>query len=267
MGRSIGSRDWRELALLAGEVGELAPGDLDAALDHALDRLRALLGGDRCFAVVACRPPGPVPGDHPLWGWEPRHVVHRGLPLELEAAVQGWWAREARHRQDAHTRGMTAGHGATRVHLRAELVDDRSWPGTPAGGVARDLGMDDRLVGARPGNRGTEIYVGFDRALGDPRRFGPRERALLETALGALAPLVRRLALAYGPHADGRRLSPREREVLGHLARGLSEKEIADRMALTVGSLHQYVRALFRKTGVRSRAELLAVWMGSRPQR
>ena len=53
-------------------------------------------------------------------------------------------------------------------------------------------------------------------------------------------------------------LSPRELTVLRSLSRGLRSKEIAEEMRITSGTVNTYIRHIYEKLHVRSRAE--AVW-------
>ena len=53
-------------------------------------------------------------------------------------------------------------------------------------------------------------------------------------------------------------LSPREREVLDHLARGYLYKEIAARLAISYDTVHTYVRRIYEKLQVHSRTEAVA---------
>ena len=55
-----------------------------------------------------------------------------------------------------------------------------------------------------------------------------------------------------------RRLSQRESEVLGLIARGLSTKEVGERLSLTVETIRTYVKNIYEKMHVRSRAEAVA---------
>lgn len=56
-------------------------------------------------------------------------------------------------------------------------------------------------------------------------------------------------------------LSPRRRETLKHLLSGDSEKQIAQKLALSRHTVHVYVKDLYRHFGASSRAELLARWV------
>jgi DNA-binding NarL/FixJ family response regulator len=53
-------------------------------------------------------------------------------------------------------------------------------------------------------------------------------------------------------------LSPREEEVLRLLAKGHRSKEIAEELGLGVGTVNTYVRHIYDKLHVRSRAEAVA---------
>jgi DNA-binding NarL/FixJ family response regulator len=58
--------------------------------------------------------------------------------------------------------------------------------------------------------------------------------------------------------ADEDALSPREREVLDHLAQGYLYKEIAARLAISYDTVHTYVRRIYEKLQVHSRTEAVA---------
>jgi DNA-binding NarL/FixJ family response regulator len=59
-----------------------------------------------------------------------------------------------------------------------------------------------------------------------------------------------------GPAGEG--LSPREQEVLDLLARGYLYKEIAERLNISVPTVNTYVRRMYEKLHVRSRAQAVA---------
>jgi DNA-binding NarL/FixJ family response regulator len=57
---------------------------------------------------------------------------------------------------------------------------------------------------------------------------------------------------------NGEDLSPREQEVLDLLARGYLYKEIAERLNISVPTVNTYVRRMYEKLHVRSRAQAVA---------
>jgi DNA-binding NarL/FixJ family response regulator len=58
--------------------------------------------------------------------------------------------------------------------------------------------------------------------------------------------------------ADEEQLSSREQEVLELLARGYLYKEIAERLNISVPTVNTYVRRMYEKLHVRSRAQAVA---------
>jgi DNA-binding NarL/FixJ family response regulator len=63
---------------------------------------------------------------------------------------------------------------------------------------------------------------------------------------------------------DGAALTRRELEVLRLVASGLTNRQIADRLVLSVHTVERHVNNLYRKLGVRNRAEatVLAIRRG-----
>lgn len=59
--------------------------------------------------------------------------------------------------------------------------------------------------------------------------------------------------------------SPRLRSVLELLRKGHSEKEIAHELGLAASTIHDYVKQIFKRLGVHSRSELMALWVRDLP--
>jgi two-component system nitrate/nitrite response regulator NarL len=70
-----------------------------------------------------------------------------------------------------------------------------------------------------------------------------------------LAERAKQLAktLRYG---DGPPLAPRERQLISFVRRGLRNREIAEQLGVTEGTVKVYLHAVFEKLGVSSRTEL-----------
>lgn len=85
-----------------------------------------------------------------------------------------------------------------------------------------------------------------------------------------LDPTVARVFVGGNPRPDpgvgpalnpGEGLTTQERRLLEGLAAGDSNKELADRLTLTDGTIRNYLSGLYGKLGVRSRTEAVAWWL------
>lgn len=81
------------------------------------------------------------------------------------------------------------------------------------------------------------------------------ETPISARAASHLLSLVRDEPVAEEADADAPHLSPRERELLEYLARGLSRKEAARIMNLSPYTVAEYVQGIYRKLQVKSRGE------------
>lgn len=122
-------------------------------------------------------------------------------------------------------------------------------------------GITDRLFVVMPVNEDVESYFMFDRLRGQPD-FTPQDLEIASYALRSLGWLNRQIHLSYGQLMADAPLTPTERGVLKHMLAGSAEKNIAEAMGQSPHTTHQYVKTLFRKFNVRSRAELTALWLG-----
>jgi DNA-binding NarL/FixJ family response regulator len=94
--------------------------------------------------------------------------------------------------------------------------------------------------------------------------------ALLELLHGGVpmtSTIARHVADYFRKRAKTRgemvRLSPRETELLTLLAKGYSNKEIADKLSLTLETIQSYLKSVYKKMHVHSRAEAAAKYMSS----
>ena len=112
-------------------------------------------------------------------------------------------------------------------------------------------------------------------------RFEPEEleRRILAVARGemVLSPAVTpavfdALRRAPGADNDSRQeglgaLTAREREILNLLARGRSNRDIAEELFITNKTVKNHLSRIYEKIGVHSRAEAIALWLGVGDQR
>lgn len=148
------------------------------------------------------------------------------------------------------------------TRLRRQLLDDREWFHSPHFNERRKPSrVDDCIYSGYPiAVAGQDVFdaMSFHRAPGEPC-FGERERRLVYCFHRELGPLIGR-QLASPSEPSFSTLSPRLRQTLERLLAGDSEKQIAHRLGLSRPTVHEYVTALYRRFGVHSRGELLALW-------
>ncbi|MGH7277249.1 MAG: helix-turn-helix transcriptional regulator [Candidatus Rokuibacteriota bacterium] len=144
------------------------------------------------------------------------------------------------------------------TRTRRQLVSDTEWYRSVVfNEYLRPIGIGHRLKSVCQVSDGGAISViDVQRALGE-QDFSPREQRLLDVFHGELGRLIgHSLVSVTEPSVE--ELSPRLRQTLACLLEGDSEKQVAARLGLSHATTHQYVTALYRRFGVRSRAQLLA---------
>jgi DNA-binding CsgD family transcriptional regulator len=139
---------------------------------------------------------------------------------------------------------------------RSQLVADRDWYRSPSFLRRTAASIDHVVTSLRRTPKGTATGIALHQPAG-ARDFSARQVQLVHFLHDELGPLVGR-ALVSLTEASPAGLSPRLRQTLACLLEGDSEKQVAARLGLSQSTTHQYVTALYRHFGVRSRAQLLA---------
>ena len=117
-------------------------------------------------------------------------------------------------------------------------------------------GMDDDAVLRAALVAGCTGFVTKDRATGelvDAVRAVRAGRGAIDPAASA------RLAGVQAPGRDGAGITQREHEVLVLLAEGLSTREIAQQLFISLNTARNHVQRLIAKLGAHSRLEAVAV--------
>jgi DNA-binding NarL/FixJ family response regulator len=63
------------------------------------------------------------------------------------------------------------------------------------------------------------------------------------------------------------RLTPREHEVVGLVATGCTNQQIARALSISVATVKDHVHSALAKTGFETRTQLIAAWYGGLPDR
>lgn len=250
---------WDELSDFSTQSG-------DEALRHCMSRICDCIGAKNAFWIGAVRLlNGKAAREDALSGWRIGAVqmLHtaRTTRQRLRAGMR---AAHSDNPGDT-TRAVVEGAGQFRVHtLRGGLVDLKAFRKTDHYDYFyRKLGVSDRMWVVLPVNADTESLFCFDK-YGQGSRFGPRAIQFAGDALRGIKWFHRQLLLNHGLGVSDAGLTPAERRVVRELLSGAPEKSIAERLGLTPASAHQYVASIFRKFGVRGRAEFMSLWLNSR---
>jgi DNA-binding CsgD family transcriptional regulator len=252
------SQDWRAILRLTGECRELGD-DRDTWRRHFLAQLCGLVAADLgfCPEMAGFRAARPTDLGVTVWGFE--NGFNRAVQGELRDLVERdptiYGATLAYFQRLARDDGV--------CHSRQEIIADREWyHSTSYQVVHRSLGLDHILWCFRSLSNGEgDEFAGvmLERAIGR-RGFSARDRSIVREAQAALGPLIGG-PLARFAEPSPTDLAPRARQVLGCLLQGDGDKQIAAQLKLSIYTVNQYIKVIFRHFGVSSRPELLARWV------
>ena len=108
-------------------------------------------------------------------------------------------------------------------------------------------------MAVRPGEQ-RRILVVFNRAAPD---FSQHDLAVAE----ALRPRIARALARFGPPSVRReKVSPREADVLDLLCRGLTDRQIANRLGISPRTVDKHLEHAYVKLGVRCRVQAATRW-------
>lgn len=250
-------------------LAEFDPSEVDAALRHLFEALAGLLGADNAFWFAAVRlVSGAAANQDPGHGWRMRSVeIWRPDDEKQERfrLLQKSIDRQGDVPVGLTTSTITGEAGRFRVHrLHDGWIDFKAFESTPHYDFFyRRPRIDDRIWVVVPLGADTESYFVIDK-ISTRTRFSASDAELAGFVLRGIKWFHRALVLSHGLFVARSPLTATERRVIHLLLTGRSEKEIADALGSSIGNTHNHVGQIFRKFGVRSRAELMAIWLGHR---
>jgi DNA-binding NarL/FixJ family response regulator len=196
-----------------------------------------------------------------------QRLMREGLRTLLELHRDLWVVGEAGDGVEAEQLAGELQPNVVLMDLRMPRVDGvlatqrikRSWPAIQV--LVLTTFDDDELV-FRSIDAGAAGYllkdVGSD-ALADAVRAASRGDAPLQPSIARK--VLARVRSAPAPEFETEHLTERELTILRLLGRGASNRDIAEELALTEGTVKNYVSAILSKTGLhdRTQAALFAV--------
>ena len=254
------------------DLNDFGKDKTDAALTHCMERICGWLDAQNAFWVGAV------------------HVLRNAPRKQSADALSGWRIRSI---QPLHPQYHDPKHykkvvkatdhadlelGATNIALGASSGRFRAY--TLQGGRLVDLAafqqtahydfyyrqhdIRDRIWVVSPVNADTESYFCFDR-LGEQPHFDDDDLELAAFALRGVKWFHHQLMLSHGLGLCEDPLTPAEQRVIQGLLSGASEREIAETMKLSQGTVHQYATRIYQKFAVRGRVEFTALWLSGNP--
>jgi len=197
----------------------------------------------------------------PLNGWRPRvlHYLHNDPERSKLTAKL---AKEADRAPDPAVIEQARRAGKFRAALNRDLVPD-DWAASEFNQqVYVQWGITDTMYVTTPVNKYCEAYIGLQRKTTPDDPFTREDLKRAATLLRGLTWFQRRVFLSFGLMISETPLSAMERKVMSLLLTEKSEKQIADELNHAPTTTHSYVREIYRKLGINSRASLAAIWLG-----
>ncbi|GFG67561.1 DNA-binding response regulator [Mycobacterium kubicae] len=197
-----------------------------------------------------------VVDDHPIW----RDAVARDLAddgFEVVATAEGVAAarrRAAVVKPDVVVMDMRLADGDG-VAATREVLDVS--PSSRVLVLSASDERDDVLEAVKAGATGYLVKSASKSELADAVRATAAGRAVFTPSLaGLVLGEYRRIAQTPNAGPATPSLTERETEVLRYVAKGLSAKQIADKLSLSHRTVENHVQATFRKLQVANRVEL-----------
>jgi predicted ATPase/DNA-binding CsgD family transcriptional regulator len=265
LGDDDATRAWAEQALASADVvgsrlnasmGLRLLGDVEAR-QHNHDRARELFEASLAHARAIGRWFAAWPASHLADLLIEQHelVAARGLLAESLTTYRDAGDRQgiARILESCARLDSTAGQAARALRLAGAAAVLRSDIGAPLPPAER-ITLERHLSVARP----TLGPRAADKALSEGQAL-PAAQAVAEALVSLASPEPEQLDAAPLAVDRAGRLTPREREVVMLVARGLSNRAIARELVITEATTERHVGNVFSKLGFTSRAQL-AVW-------
>jgi DNA-binding CsgD family transcriptional regulator len=250
------------------ELSRLPPSETDKALAHLAEGLAKLLRADnvRWLGAVRVHRGASAKADG-LLGWRLRASYNLVPdPVAYQELIAWWFRRSKKIDPDFQiglaTHAMVAGAGKFRAHrLRDGWIPFEKFRRSEHYKLHyTELGITDRMWISVPLNADAESIIVLDRTR--TPHFTKSDVTLASTLLGGIRGLHRQLFLNSGLLIADTPLSPMARRIVTKLLTGMSEKEIATAVGQPATTTHKYIRTIYERFGVQSRAALMALWLG-----
>lgn len=246
------------------ELADLPIAESRQSIDLLFSRVAGWIGADNASWIGTVRISERADAKKDvLYGWRLR-TAERWLPSTEHSQE---FIRKVLAHMDRDpgmsTRKIISQSGHFRSYrLRDGFINFEKFRNTPQYQMYFQQGnITDRIWCVFPVNQDTESLFCFDRH-NRRKHFTEEQEQLVAQTLRGIKWFHRQLLLNHGLLVGKTPLSPAHRRLLPHLLSGKSEKEIAEAMDLSRATTHKYVTDIYRSFDVKSRVELVTLWMG-----
>lgn len=240
--------DARAIVRLLGEAAA-HPGDLVAKKRHLMNGISGLIGADRwAWGLAAQMEPG-KPSVH-------ISLLHGGFTEETYAAFTQAYNHPDMTLVHAGFANELAEKRCHLTRLRQQMDPEESYKKSGAYPFWQASDIEGIIMSLRPLDATTFSIIGIYRRLGAPL-FTLRENRIAHILLSE----VPALHTQGWPDDHGlllRDLSIRQRTTLALLVQGYTRQKVADHFRISLHTVNEYVKAIFRHYAVHSQAELIA---------
>jgi len=141
------------------------------------------------------------------------------------------------------------------TRLRQQIDRENRFPSTDVFPLWRAADIGPLMLSARPVNEQCVSLIGIYRRADEPL-FEERERRIAHILLTEV-PWLHEMGWPDDLGAAAPSLTLRSRQVLTLLLEGMARKAVADRLNISVHTVSDHIKELYRVFGVRSQAELM----------
>jgi DNA-binding CsgD family transcriptional regulator len=246
------------------ELADFQAADWEPALRHLLERVVQLIGASNAGWLGAVRLL-PDAHDDLLRGWRPRGSVLLHPTEVIETSVRTMTKRLDRAKPDVTTMRVMQRTGSFRVLRLRDLVDESWFESDFYREYYESTGMCDAMYTIIPVNEHAESLVSLFRDRSLPA-FSAEDVEAASYALRGTRWFHQRVLLSQGLVLAKSPLTSTETRVVRELLQGDIERAVSIKLGLSYHSAREHIANIYKKFGINSRAELMALWLGKRAE-